>query len=147
MTQPHIPQTISVEDYENAIAEIDRQMKKGVHNLPVEELRSLEGMVQLVEAYETQNKNTPAPATEQGSDRSVPAPAPPADLIRAIEYKMFELKINQNSLAEALNMPASKISQILNKKRQPDVPFLKGIHQKLGIDGNFILQSVVVAEG
>ena len=50
--------------------------------------------------------------------------------------------MNQNGLAEILKMPASKISQILNKKREPDVPFLKGIHDNLGIDGNCILETV-----
>ncbi len=50
--------------------------------------------------------------------------------------------MNQNGLAEILKMPASKISQILNKKREPDVPFLKGIHEKLGIDGNYILETI-----
>lgn len=31
---------------------------------------------------------------------------------------------------------------ILNGKREPDVHFLKAIHEKLGIEGNFILEHV-----
>ncbi|MCF0061449.1 hypothetical protein MUK70_19620 [Dyadobacter chenwenxiniae] len=40
---------------------------------------------------------------------------------------------------------SAKISQILNGKRQLDVPFLKVIHKKLGIGGNFILGRVRLA--
>ena len=41
-----------------------------------------------------------------------------------------------------LGVGAPKLSQILNNKREPDVPFLKAIHEKLGVDGNFILEKV-----
>ncbi len=41
-----------------------------------------------------------------------------------------------------LGISAPKLSQILSGKREPDVPFLKSLHEKLGIDGNFILQQV-----
>ncbi len=55
---------------------------------------------------------------------------------------MQELDVTQKSLAEMLGIGRSKPSQILNGKREPDVLFLKAIHKKLGIDGNFILESV-----
>ncbi|MEO6284751.1 MAG: helix-turn-helix transcriptional regulator [Dyadobacter sp.] len=52
------------------------------------------------------------------------------------------MNITQGKLAEMFGMGAAKVSQILNGKREPDVHFLKAIHQKLGIDGNFILDRV-----
>jgi HTH-type transcriptional regulator/antitoxin HigA len=39
-------------------------------------------------------------------------------------------------------METTKISQILNGKRQPDVSFLKAAHEKLGLDGNLLLERV-----
>lgn len=59
-----------------------------------------------------------------------------------VNVKMQELNITQAKLAEMLNIGTAKLSQILNHKRKPDVPFLKAIHQKLGVDGNFILENV-----
>jgi len=35
----------------------------------------------------------------------------------------------------------AKISQILSGRREPDVDFLRGIHVKLGIDGNVLLET------
>lgn len=66
----------------------------------------------------------------------------PVTLHTVLNQKMEELDITQKSLAEMLGMGASKFSQILNGKRDPDVPFLKALHEKLGIDGNFILEHV-----
>jgi transcriptional regulator with XRE-family HTH domain len=58
-----------------------------------------------------------------------------------IRFKMLQRKLNQKSLASLLNMNTAKISQILNGKREPDVDFLRGIHSKLGIDGNVLLET------
>lgn len=55
---------------------------------------------------------------------------------------MEELNVTQKGLSEILGIGTSKVSQILNGKRNPDLPFLKAVHQKLGIDGNFILNHV-----
>jgi len=44
---------------------------------------------------------------------------------------MFEKKWSKNKLAEILGIGASKLSQILNNKREPDVTFLKAIHEKI----------------
>jgi HTH-type transcriptional regulator/antitoxin HigA len=59
-----------------------------------------------------------------------------------VQQKISELDITQKELAKMFNMGAAKISQILNGKREPDVPFLKAAHEKLGIDGNLILETV-----
>jgi HTH-type transcriptional regulator/antitoxin HigA len=59
-----------------------------------------------------------------------------------VQQKINEMNITQGKLAGMFGMGAAKISQILNGKREPDVRFLKAVHQKLGIDGNFILDRV-----
>lgn len=38
-----------------------------------------------------------------------------------------------------MKIAPDKLSQILNGKREPDVPFLKAAHQRLGIDAAFLL--------
>jgi len=59
-----------------------------------------------------------------------------------VQAKKEELGVTQKGLASMLGISAPKLSQILSGKREPDVPFLKSLHEKLGIDGNFILQQV-----
>lgn len=57
-----------------------------------------------------------------------------------IELKMYERKLKQKELAKLLGIGEPKLSQILSKKRKPDVAFLKAAHERLGIDGNVLLQ-------
>lgn len=66
----------------------------------------------------------------------------PVTLSAVVEAKKEELSVTQKGLASILGIGAQKLSQILNGKRDPDVGFLKSLHQKLGIDGNFILERV-----
>lgn len=56
-----------------------------------------------------------------------------------LQQKLRERQLNQRSLSTLIGIGTAKISQILNGKRQPDVQFLKAIHEKLGIDGNVLL--------
>jgi HTH-type transcriptional regulator/antitoxin HigA len=57
-----------------------------------------------------------------------------------VEYKMFERKMNQASLANRLGMSQSKVSDILNGKRKADILFLKGVHQLFQLDAEFLLK-------
>ena len=147
MKTKHVSHIVSFEDYENALGEVAKLMNKGEKNLTGEEMQMLGKIAGLVEEYEDHNNMVPVPrskelAKENDKDKIAALLGYEPDLIGLIEFKMYQLKMNQNSLAEILKMPASKISQILNKKREPDVSFLKGIHEKLGIDGNYILEAV-----
>jgi HTH-type transcriptional regulator / antitoxin HigA len=38
-----------------------------------------------------------------------------------------------------LGIGATKLSQIMTRKREPDVVFLKAVHKKLHIDAEFLL--------
>lgn len=66
----------------------------------------------------------------------------PVTIENVVAVKMQEMNITQAKLAQMLNIGTAKLSQILNQKRKPDVPFLKAIHEKLGVDGNFILETI-----
>ncbi len=66
----------------------------------------------------------------------------PVNINSIVQQKITELQITQKKLAEMFGIGSAKLSRILSGKREPDVPFLKAIHEKLGIDGNFILDRV-----
>ena len=66
----------------------------------------------------------------------------PVTINVVVRQKIKEMNITQGKLAELFGMGSAKISQILSGKREPDVPFLKAVHEKLGIDANFIFELV-----
>jgi transcriptional regulator with XRE-family HTH domain len=53
---------------------------------------------------------------------------------------MYEKKLKQKELAKLLGIGEPKLSQIMSRKRKPDVAFLKAAHERLGIDGNILLR-------
>jgi antitoxin component HigA of HigAB toxin-antitoxin module len=59
-----------------------------------------------------------------------------------VMQRLEEMNMNQSMLAVLLNTTGSKISKILSGKQEPDINFLKAIHQHLGIDGNLLLEIV-----
>ena len=65
----------------------------------------------------------------------------PTTLIGMIELKMYEMKLKQRDLAVVLGIESSRVSEYLNGKRKINLEFAKKVHEKLGIDGNFILKA------
>lgn len=99
----------------------------GFHALDEKESDELHQLTLLAEAYEDNVLNImPLKVT----------------ISAVVQQRISEMNITQTKLAEMFGMGSAKISQILNGKREPDVPFLKAVHEKLGIDGNFILDRV-----
>lgn len=111
------------EQYQDIMAEIDALMKKGEEALSSREASKLRELALAAQGYEKRLYTIPPPQTLEG----------------IIELKMFEHRLTQKALAKLLGMGEAKVSQILNRKRSPDVAFLKAAHQKLGIDGNLLL--------
>lgn len=79
---------------------------------------------------------------EQYEDNVLKLMPLPVTIKAIVQHKITELNINQAKLAEMLGLRSSKLSQILNGKREPDVLFLKAVHEKLGISGDFLLENV-----
>jgi HTH-type transcriptional regulator/antitoxin HigA len=79
---------------------------------------------------------------EQYEDNALKIMPLPVSVNALVLHKISELNITQAKLAEMLGLGTSKLSQILNGKREPDVPFLKAVHSKLGISGDFLLENV-----
>ncbi|TXJ26611.1 MAG: helix-turn-helix domain-containing protein [Chitinophagaceae bacterium] len=114
----------SEKEYNAVMKEIDILMKKGERKLSDKELRSLQSLALAAQMYEKSIYTIPAPQTLEG----------------LIELKMYEHKLKQKELAKLLGIGEPKLSQIMSRKRKPDVSFLKAAHKLLGIDGNLLLE-------
>jgi HTH-type transcriptional regulator/antitoxin HigA len=53
---------------------------------------------------------------------------------------MYARRLKQKELAKLLGIGEPKLSQIMSRKRKPDLAFLKAAHEHLGIDGNILLE-------
>jgi HTH-type transcriptional regulator / antitoxin HigA len=117
----------TLEQYKEALQEVYVLMNKGESNLTETEKAQIGSMAKAIEHYEDHVLKimplTPSIAT-------------------IVQLKLKERQLNQRSLSALIGIGTAKISQILNGKRQPDVQFLKAIHEKLGIDGNVLLEMV-----
>lgn len=111
-------------EYNATMKKIDALMKKGENNLTNKEAEELRGLALTAQAYEKSIYTIPAPKILEG----------------LIELKMYEHKLKQKELAKLLGIGEPKLSQIMSKKRKPDVAFLKAAHERLGIDGNVLLR-------
>ena len=79
---------------------------------------------------------------EQYEDNVLKIMPLPVTINAVVQHKIKELNLTQAKLAEMLGLGTSKLSQILNGKREPDISFLKAVHSKLGISGDFLLENV-----
>lgn len=81
-----------------------------------------------------------AVAAEAYEDTHFPFP-PPETIPEMVEQKRFELNLTITGLADLLGLGKTKLSQILNGKREPDITFLKAVYHKLGIDPGVLLDN------
>ncbi|ANH81744.1 hypothetical protein A8C56_12815 [Niabella ginsenosidivorans] len=117
----------SNKEYKETLHKVYKLMNKGEKKLTAAEKERLEQMAKAAEYYEDHVlKIMPLPVT----------------VVSVVQEKIEELDIPQVKLSKMLNIGTSKLSQILNGKRKPDVPFLKAVHEKLNIDGNLLLEKV-----
>ena len=112
--------------YQKALTDVYNLMKKGENKIGGKDAKDISALANAIQDYEKIHYPFPMPKT----------------IHEMIELKMFEKKINRVKLSKMLGVTQPKLSQILNKKREPDVSFLKAVHEKLGVDGNFILENV-----
>jgi HTH-type transcriptional regulator/antitoxin HigA len=114
---------VTEEENERYLKMIEDLMNKGTDNLTEMENEELTEMSLAVQAFERAYYNIPVINS----------------LEAMFELKMYELKLNRSKLSALLEIGNSKLSEILNGKRSPDVKFLKAAHTKLGIDAAFLL--------
>lgn len=111
--------------YHSALAVIESFIEKGFNNLNDKETEALKQTSLAVEAFE--KKKYPMPVTTTIS-------------AILVEY-MHENKLNKVQLSKILEVPNSTMSEIINGKKKLNLSIVKKLHQKLSIDGNFLLES------
>lgn len=136
----------SKKDYDKAIKLLEEVAAKGEEHLTEKELKWVKNTAEMIAAYEERKGMTPVNAqsvdeNETDVHKIAAALGYEPQLTDIIRFKMLQKKLNQKKLAALLNMTESKVSQILSGKREPDLDFLRGIHAKLGIDGNILLKA------
>lgn len=114
---------LTEEENERTLRMIEEMMNKGTDNLSEQENEALLQMSLAVQTFERAYYDVPVINT----------------LGAMFELKMYELQLNRSRLSDLLGIGNSKLSDILNGKRAPDVKFLQAAHTKLGIDAAFLL--------
>ena len=110
--------------YKDAMAQLEALMLKGSDNLTDGEYGQIRALSLLVQQYEQKEYQIEPPTTIAGM----------------VEWKMYQLKLRQNELANLLEISPAKLSLIITGKQKPDVAFLKSVHQKLDVDAAFLLE-------
>jgi HTH-type transcriptional regulator / antitoxin HigA len=113
--------------YHETMVKIYEMMNKGEQAHSPEELAILSEMTISAEKYEDEIMKT--------GFRKEPKTIP-----EWVDRALFEHKMSQSSLADAMGIPKSKVSEILSGKRKADVSFLKGLHKILDADPQFLLE-------
>lgn len=121
------PKINSKKEYHQTMVLVYELMNKGEKQLSAKELKQLAELSLAVEQYEDAVLGL----------NSLKAPK---TITEIVELKMFEHKMTQAKLAEHLGVGKSKVSEIMNGKRKPDIGFLKGVHRVLNIDAGFLLE-------
>ncbi|MGI4738005.1 MAG: helix-turn-helix domain-containing protein [Janthinobacterium lividum] len=65
---------------------------------------------------------------------------PPQTLAGRLELEMYRRRLNKKKLAELLEISASRLSDVFQGRRI-NLDLAKRLHQKLGIPGDFILET------
>jgi antitoxin component HigA of HigAB toxin-antitoxin module len=117
----------SKKDYHETMVAVYNLMNKGEAKLTNTEVKKLAVMAEAAEKYEDEVLGLKPQKT-------------PETIVEIVELRMFESKMTQAKLAEALGLGKSKVSEILTGKRKPDISFLKGVHRVLKIDADFLLE-------
>jgi HTH-type transcriptional regulator/antitoxin HigA len=111
-------------DYRSALTQLDELMQKAPEQLTRTQLDALKQLASAIQSYEEKTYALPKPTT----------------LLGMIELRMFERKLKQKDLAQLLEEPESRISEVLNEKREISMKLAKKLYQKLNIPAEFILE-------
>ena len=76
-------------------------------------------------------------AYERGQGYELPAPQ---TLVGRLELEMYRRRLNKKKLAELLEISASRLSDVFQGRRI-NLDLAKRLHTKLGIPGDFILET------
>ncbi|QIP16487.1 helix-turn-helix domain-containing protein [Spirosoma aureum] len=118
-------------DYQQLMAQIETLLQKvtaggGFAVLNSDEATKLAQLSEWAEAYEDSIPLMPIKV--------------PQSIPEMIEFKMYEKKMKQREMAQLLEVPETRLSEILRGKRRVNLAMAKTLRTKLKIDADFILE-------
>lgn len=118
-------------DYQKLMTQIETLLQKataggGFAALIPDEARELAQFSAWAEAYEDSIPLMPIKV--------------PQSIPEMIEFKMYEKKMKQREMAQLLEVPETRLSEILRGKRRVNLDMAKTLRTKLKIDADFILE-------
>lgn len=118
-------------EYQQLMARIEAFLQKtivegGFDALTPEEGTELAQLSELAEAYEDSIPLMPIKV--------------PQTIAEMIEFKMYEKKMKQRDMARLLEVPETRLSEVLRGKRRVSMDLAKTLRSKLKIDADFILE-------
>jgi HTH-type transcriptional regulator/antitoxin HigA len=66
-------------------------------------------------------------------------PSPPTTVAGLLEVEMFKRRLRQRALAQLLDVPETRLSEIMRGKRSMNLDFARRLHQRLGIAAEVVL--------
>ncbi|GAB4042817.1 helix-turn-helix domain-containing protein [Spirosoma jeollabukense] len=118
-------------EYQKLMARIETFVEKatvggGFDALTPDEGNELALLSELAEAYEDSIPLMPIKV--------------PQTIAEMIEFKMYEKKMKQRDMARLLEVPETRLSEVLRGKRRVSMDLAKMLRTKLKIDADFILE-------
>jgi HTH-type transcriptional regulator/antitoxin HigA len=110
--------------YHRALSQIETFIEKGVKNLSKSQTDDLEKLSKAVEEFESQRYPMPLHTS----------------ISEVLEYYMQENGVNKTELSRQLGVPNSTLSELISGKKKINLSIAKKLHEKLKIDGNFLLE-------
>jgi HTH-type transcriptional regulator/antitoxin HigA len=118
-------------DYRELMTRIETFLQKatignGFASLTPEEADQLAQLSKLAEVYEDSIPLMPIKM--------------PQSLVEMIKFKMYEKQLKQREMAQLLEIPETRLSEIIHGKRSITMEVAKHLYTKFDIDPAFILQ-------
>lgn len=66
-------------------------------------------------------------------------PNPPTTVAGLLEVEMFKRRLRQRAMAQLLEVPETRLSEIMRGKRSMNLDFARRLHQRLGIAADVVL--------
>ena len=66
-------------------------------------------------------------------------PGPPTTVASLLEMEMFKRRLRQRAMAQLLEVPETRLSEIIRGKRSMNLDFARRLHQRLGIAADVVL--------
>ena len=66
-------------------------------------------------------------------------PGPPTTVASLLELEMFKRRLRQRALAQLLEVPETRLSEIMRGKRSMNLDFARRLHTRLGIAAEVVL--------